>query len=89
MTTAQKIACRFDNDGQVFEKNGVWITDVCKSQAKEEEWEHGYNTGDTVKYIFSDGSIIVVAGDCWDFGYENCFCLRTSGHDDQCYSEEK
>jgi len=89
MTTAQKIAAQFDNDGQVFEKNGLYISDVCESQANDEEWEHGYRTGDTVKYTFSDGSIIIIAGDCWDCGYKNCFCLRTSGHDDQCDSEEK
>jgi hypothetical protein len=85
---AEKIAAQFDNYGQVFKKNGVRITDICESAAKTEEWEHGHRTGDA-KYIFPDGSIIIISGDCWDYGYQNCFCMRASGHGDNCNSEEK
>ena len=43
----------------------------------------GERSGDAevYKYIFVDGSVLTVAHDVWDFGYEECMCWHGAGHD--------
>jgi hypothetical protein len=36
-------------------------------------WRDGVRTG-VYSLKFSDGSVITVAGDAWDFGFPRCFC---------------
>lgn len=65
-TIAEKIATQFENDGLNFhDAEDRHLDDVCEALARR-EWRDGYNTGDTYRYAFEDGSAIVVAGDAWD-----------------------
>jgi len=80
MTTAQKIAKRFGDDGQIFEDdNGQTLHDVCSEHGTYEQnveylrldknlhppCEDATGTFDEV-YSFQDGSYIAVSGGCWD-----------------------
>jgi hypothetical protein len=66
-TTAEQIAERFGNDGQNWRDNaGAHLDEVCEAACVSCRWRDGYRTGDTYRYVFSDGSAIVVAGDAWD-----------------------
>lgn len=65
-TQAEQIAEQFDNDGLNWhDSEGRHLDEVCEATAKC-EWREGYRTGDTYRYVFADGSAIVVAGDAWD-----------------------
>ena len=66
MTTAERIAEQFGNDGRNFrDAAGNELDEVCDEIATR-EWRDGYRTGDTYRYVFADGSVLVVAGDAWD-----------------------
>jgi hypothetical protein len=85
-TTAEKIADRFDNDGQRWERDGVDIDDVCREHAvphARPEYRDGWGT-DTYRWVFADGSVLTMAGAAWDFGYPDCWCWRGAGHTDDC-----
>ena len=66
----EKIAAALDNDGMQWRTRP---TDDSEPQTFEElieahggaslEWRDGYRTGDTVRYSFSDGSMITVSGE--------------------------
>ena len=86
MTTAQKIANLFDNDGQNWKAviNGVaWgLEEYCLERRASADYEHGHGTG-TVRYGFADGSAIIVAEGCWDLALsadEDCFCMAGNKH---------
>lgn len=90
LTIAQKIAAALDNDGMQWRTRP---TDDSEPQTFEElieahggaslEWRDGYRTGDTVRYSFSDGSMITVWGEAWDYGFADCFCWAGCP-DDEC-----
>ena len=60
MTTAQEIANRFHNDGQIFTVDGIDIDEVA-----EEAEAYSYCKGDCTLHVFDDGSMIVI-GNFWD-----------------------
>ena len=77
MTTAGRIADLFGPDGQAFETaSGQTFDDVCKDAGGERSGD-----AEVYKYIFVDGSVLTVAHDVWDFGYEECMCWHGAGHD--------
>ena len=79
-TTAQKIATRFHNHGQIFtDKFGKSIEDVCDGMAVTTEKEANWQ-----KYIFKDDSIITIAGGGWDFGFSCCHGWQGAGHTLEC-----
>lgn len=90
MTTAEKIAARYDNDGQRWrDTDGIDLDDACRAVGAQTTWRGGYRIryisnprrhGDTYRYDFPDGSSITVAGAAWDIGYPDCFCWRDDGH---------
>lgn len=89
MNQAQQIADRFGTDGQVWETaDGQNLDDACEAAHGVKSWKHGYGT-DTYKYEFADGSVIMIAGAAWDFGYQDCWCWGSLGHDPETCELEK
>ncbi len=83
MNIAESIAEQFENDGQVFEdKDELTLDQECRAYTRP-DYLYGHGT-DIYKYVFSDRSVIIVAGDCWDFGYVNCWCMNGNGHEEDC-----
>jgi hypothetical protein len=75
-TQAEQIAERFGNDGLRFTNEAdERLDDFCAalSMTGRKEWRDGHNTGDVYRYVFADGSAIVVAGDGWDIEGEEPF----------------
>lgn len=68
-TIASQIADMFDNDGMNFElDNGRTLHDVCKANAALAfGCQHHVSGAD--RYVFSDGTSIVILGDGWDIGF--------------------
>ena len=60
MTTAQEIANRYHNDGQLFTVDGIDIDEVA-----EETEAYNYCKGDCTLHVFDDGSMLVI-GNFWD-----------------------
>lgn len=84
MTTAEKIAEMFANDGQVFElADGRNLDTVC---ADLEGSRHARDGGTC--WSFDDGSVIVAGTHAWDLGIpgsgDTCYCWRISGHFPTC-----
>ncbi len=86
MTTAEKIANEFGNDGQQFDLPGTadpndpdgedtQLSDVCEARGGVPDYRDGRGT-DTVAYRFADGSVLTIAGACWDLG---CYCHQGAG----------
>lgn len=78
MTTAQQIAAQFNNDGQCWTNcANESLGDVADRHAHDKTGH-----GSAIKYIFTDGSILIDDGDAWDFGIEgaDCFCWKSAGH---------
>ena len=83
-TTAQQIAARYRNDGQVWrDDSGVELDHACRAAGAAVEYRDGHGT-DTYRYDFADGSCITVAGPAWDFGYPICYCCHEEGHTQDC-----
>ena len=79
---ASLVAALFGDDGQVFRANGLEWHLVCESVEGvdiDQNWER-----EATRYTFTDGSVLVNYGLCWDFGHPNCFCSHGAGHDDEC-----
>jgi len=81
-TTAERVARAFGNDGQRFEHpvSGDTLDDFCRAEGARVEGVrryddgthdligmHAVTTADPVRYVFDDGSVIVVHADAWDF----------------------
>lgn len=81
MTIAETIATQFDNDGQCFEARGAELETMCKAHCS-----HLDRHGDATRYVFADGSVILIAGDGWDLGFRDCWCWNGAGHD-KCTAE--
>ena len=87
MTTAEKIAARFDDDGlTTTDATGKSMCEVCSDAGRVVRGQ-GVQQHLT-QYIFADGSAITVADGAWDIGYTDCFCWRGEGHDDDCRMTE-
>ncbi len=80
MTTAQKIADQFYNDGERWtdaEDND--LDDVCDENCSSPDYGHL-----RTRWIFADGSAITSAGNGWDLGYSDCWCWQSVGHNEDC-----
>lgn len=92
MTTAQKIAEQFGNDGQQWtDAEGRRFEDVCAEQSDRVLHHQRGIAGAPVRYEFSDGSALVVAGDGWDLGFPGedleCYCWPEANggrHTEEC-----
>lgn len=96
-TTAQAISALFHDDGQRFATDaGAGLDEVCatakgaiKTYPRNGNGLQQYGT-DTYKWIFPDGSAIVVSGAGWDFPLSTeaeCFCwegVAQGQHDAGC-----
>lgn len=84
MTIAEKISALLNDDGQVwYASDGRHFADLLEDYpGTKMEWRDGYRTGDTVRYTFSDGSVILEAGAAWDFGFQDCFCWQGEPDED-------
>lgn len=60
MTTAQKIADFYHNDGQIFTVDGMDIDEVAEGAQA-----YSYRKGDCTLHVFADDSMIVI-GNFWD-----------------------
>ena len=78
-TTATMIADLLHNDGQCWETDDERTFDELMAEHKATRETDGF---DECRYTFSDGSIITVCGDAWDFGFPTCWCWAG------CQSEE-
>lgn len=79
MTIAEKIGALFDNDGHRYKEAEHDLFEICEDEQyyKLQNWEKG-----ATRYEFKDGSAIVIAGECWDYGFEGvqCTCWKEAGH---------
>ena len=81
---AQRIADLFDNDGQNFMgADGSDLTELVIDKSCgniHRPWT------EAIRYEFTDGSSIVIAGAAWDLGLDNreCTCWAGVGHSDEC-----
>lgn len=78
-TIAEQISEQFNNDGLCFQNNDKDLSDILEKHCidKMQSWSRG-----ATRFEFSDGSAIVVAGECWDLGFYNteCTCFKHEGH---------
>jgi len=85
-TNAEKFAELFLNDGTIFETaTGASFAEEMEAAGVQPEYsrrvegayeagyedDHGF--GDPVRWVFQDGSVVVSAGDGWDFEGETPF----------------
>ena len=81
-TTAQKIANRFNRDGQNFcDKKGKSLEEVCRKAGLKYPVE---TNPDFMKFTFTDSSVIVIGGGAWDIGFPECGCWQGAGHTLEC-----
>lgn len=84
-TSADAIAARYGNDGRAWlDANGVELEELLVSMGAPCEWRDGRGT-DVRRYTLADGSAVLLAGDCWDVGYSDCWCSATAiAHNERC-----
>jgi hypothetical protein len=82
MTIAERVAARFHDDGMVWkDDSGHRLEDVLRAEGGSAEYRDGRGiAGGAERWTLPDGSIITIAGDAWDFGYPDCFCWASHGH---------
>lgn len=69
MSIAEQIAEQFDNDGMNFDlDDGRTLQDVCKTNAAQ-AYGYQHHVSGAERFVFSDGTSIVVLGDGWDIGF--------------------
>jgi hypothetical protein len=83
MTTAERIAELFDNDGQRYElADGRELSEIC--DAEDVCMCEALDDGGT-KWTFADASMLVDHGYGWDVGIsEHCTCGKGAGHHAAC-----
>jgi hypothetical protein len=85
--TAQQISAMFNDNGQCWETiSGKDFDAVCDDHRGSREWRDGWGT-DTYRWLFDDGSCLIVSGAAWDFGYPDCFCCRGDTHNEECVAD--
>ena len=88
-TVAQRIAAGFQSCGTCWtDAHGLELHDVLHAYSP---WPDRDDRHDAARWNFSDGSSIVIAGDCWDFGHDDtdCQCLGGGGHSSHCYYSDE
>lgn len=84
-TQAELISVQFGDDGLCFTNNvGTPLALICNELAADRS-----ESGDAIRWTFPDGSVITAVGGGWDFGYDDCFCYRGAGHNDDCSAEKE
>ena len=87
-TIAEKIANRFEHGQKFTDDSGNWLPTFCSRMClKEGGYEIRDNKEDGTsrdRYVFADGSVIVVLDEIWDLGFESCWCCQGNGHDPDC-----
>ena len=81
-TTAAVISAQFDDDPLCSSKNDVTLEQACTVAGANQEWLHGDNDGyDVGRFVFGDGSAIVVQIKAWDVRADGCeaYCWRSLG----------
>ena len=88
-TYAEEIAARFGNDGREWiDADGNELEEVLVASTAICEWRDGRNT-DVRRYTLADGSAILLAGDCWDVGFADCWCSATAiTHEERCLDRQ-
>jgi len=84
-TDAEVFAAAMGEDGLTFRlEDGRSLDEVADEHGAEPVYgyTHGY------KLVFCDDSIVTVTGSVWDLGYEECWCLRGAGHEDDCEASQ-
>lgn len=83
MTTAERVAELFGNDGLRYElDDGRSLSDVCDSE--DVFTCEALDEGGT-KWTFTDDSMIVDYGYGWDIGLSpHCNCMQGAGHAHDC-----
>ena len=73
LTTAEYDAQASGNDGQRFTHatSGQSLEDACLNEGADVEYQEREGNGAVIagtptRYVFTDGSAIVIAGECWD-----------------------
>lgn len=89
LTIAQQISSLVDNDGQRWQTDdGRELEGILQYRAVDIEHRNRGVAGEPIRYVFEDGSSIVVAGPAWDLGLSpHCYCWEGAGHDDACTVE--
>ena len=72
MSTAEEIAAQYGNDGHNFH-NEAGVSIGCYCQNKGAQWHINPFATDTTRFVFPDGSAIVIAGDAWDIEGKEMF----------------
>jgi hypothetical protein len=86
MKTSEKIAARFNNDGDLWEEypSGLTFNEVIDLYPHITEYSGDPQFCSTIrKYTFRDGSILTEFPCFWDFGRSECFCGKEE-HDPNC-----
>lgn len=87
-TIARQIEAAMCGDGQVFEApDGTPLDTLCRRHAYYPDWQHGHGT-DTLRYVFDDGSAIVISCACWDVRADGCKEYCMAGEPCQCPDRE-
>ena len=84
MTTAEKVSAKFNNNGFIWDVDGKNIGTVAEEMGGSlTEAGNGIH-----KYVFTDGSGIVMMMKSWDIALsdaDGCFCPAGSGvHQESC-----
>ena len=82
MSDAEKMVERFGGDGRASrDASGVKAEDAlfeaCGSRCIDETTRGG---ADLVRWVCSDGSVIISSQVGLDIGYPDCFCAQGAGH---------
>ena len=93
MTDADRVAKRFDFDGQKFTVEVPYAgkTNIWRAIESTGGLRVSFDGIDRERYEFRDGSSLVICGDCWDLGFpghlSGCYCMAESnqhGHTENC-----
>ena len=86
MDTAHEVGARYGDDGQRWEDaDGVLLGDACLEAGAQPRVNEANSS--LIRFTFSDGSALTIAGGGWDYGYADCWCWDGTGHDEDCAEE--
>ena len=81
-TIAEKISTRFGDDGQRWkDADGASLGAVMEAEGARRDVDMD---GDTVRWIFADGSVITTCDGGWDLGCLGCYGWPSEGHEADC-----
>jgi hypothetical protein len=86
-TQADRISRDYHDDGQMFvavhdDGSEVELVDALRTAGGARDVDP--SRPDVERWTLPDGSVITIAGDAWDHGYQDCWCWRGTGHGDEC-----